>query len=63
MERNAIAPRSQRDYDLHRERQQAEIRKLAAESRKLDKESSWYPFAAGVAFMGAAIALSKQLFF
>ena len=62
MESQSHAPRSQREYELQRDRLQAEINKLVAERRKLDKESDWYPFAAGVAFAGAMLSVGKHLF-
>jgi hypothetical protein len=62
MERPTNAPRSQREYDLQRDRTQAEISKLVAESRRLNKQSDWYPFVAGPAFTGAVFAASKHLF-
>ena len=62
MESQIHAPRSQREHELQRNRLQAEINKLVAQRRKLDKESDWYPFAAGVAFAGAMLAVGKHLF-
>jgi hypothetical protein len=62
MESQVHSPRSRREYELQRDRLQAEINKLVAERRKLDKESDWYPFAAGVAFAGAMLAVGKHLF-
>lgn len=61
MERQTAAPRSQRDYEMQRDRPQAEIDKLTAESRKLRKEAIWHPFVTGAAFMGGPIALIKLL--
>jgi len=62
MESQSHAPRSQREYELQRDRLQAETNKLVAERRKLDKESDWYRFAAGVAFAGVMLAIGKHLF-
>lgn len=62
MESQIHAPRSQGEHELQRDRLQAEINKLVAERRKLDKQSDWYPFAAGVAFAGAMLAVGKHLF-
>lgn len=62
MESQVHTPRSQREHELQRDRLKAEINKLVAERRKLDKESDWYPFAAGVAFAGAMLAVGKHLF-
>lgn len=39
----------------------AAIRKALAESRKLDKEISWYPFVAGAAFATALHGLFRLL--
>ena len=38
---------------------QAETSKLNSESVKLQREARFYPFIAGAAFLGAALALGK----
>lgn len=62
MDQQNFVPRSQREYDLQRDRTQAEISKLVAESRKLNKESAFYPFVAGAAFASVMLALGRILF-